>query len=67
LSQKSYVEAGKSFYGGLKRLFKLVRKVVHDFFKIVYSNDPDCNALTKAKERLSEQDKRGWGSSKPLP
>jgi hypothetical protein len=29
------------------------------FFNKIPFNDPDCNALTKAKERLSEQDKQG--------
>jgi len=35
-------------------------------FKQNHSNDPDCDALTRAKERLLKQDKRGLDSSKPV-
>jgi hypothetical protein len=37
-----------------------------NFFKQTRSDDPDCDSLTKAKEMLLEQDKRGFGSSKHL-
>ena len=36
------------------------------FLNKIHYNDPGCNALMKGKERLSEQDKQGLGSSKPL-
>jgi hypothetical protein len=35
----------------------LVPEVVYIFFNKIHSNDPDCNAIMKGKERLSEQDK----------
>jgi hypothetical protein len=37
----------------------LVQKAANAFFKEIRFNDPDCDTLNKAKERLSEQDKQG--------
>ena len=31
-----------------------------------HSDDPDCDALMRAKEMLSKEDKRGLDSAKPL-
>jgi hypothetical protein len=36
------------------------------FLNKIHSNEPDCVALMKAKERLLEQDKQGLGGSKPV-
>ena len=43
-----------------------VPEVANDFFKQNRFNDPDRNPSTKAMEMLSERDKRGLGSLKPL-
>jgi hypothetical protein len=42
------------------------QKAANAFFKEIHFNDPDCNALIRAKEMLSKQKKQGFASSEPV-
>ena len=58
--------ANKNVHFVTSVLVGLVPEKANNFFKHNHFNDPDFKASTKAMEMLSERDKQGLGSSKPL-